>query len=391
MEQTEEYVLHTYNRFPVVMEKGEGVHLYDVDGKEYLDFAAGIAVFALGYKNEDYNQALKDQVDKVIHTSNLYYHAPLAEAAKKVVEATGMSKVFFTNSGTEAIEGAIKVARKYAWLKDGSNDHEIIAMQHSFHGRSLGALAVTGNAHYQEPFKPLIGGIKFAQYNDLESVKAQITEKTCAIILETVQGEGGIYPAKAEFLKGIRALCDEKDILLILDEIQCGMGRTGSMFAYQQYGVMPDVVTVAKALGCGIPVGAFVLNEKTAKHSLVAGDHGTTYGGNPFAAAAINAVFDQFEKLQVPEHAKEIGTYLWDKLEELKEKHDCITGHRGIALMQGLEFNADHPVGDIVKKALEKGLIIISAGNNVIRFVPPLVIEKEHVDEMISILEDCIA
>ena len=391
MEQTEEYVLHTYNRFPVVMEKGEGVHLYDVVGKEYLDFAAGIAVFALGYKNEDYNQALKDQVDKVIHTSNLYYHAPLAEAAKKVVEATGMSKVFFTNSGTEAIEGAIKVARKYAWLKDGSNDHEIIAMQHSFHGRSLGALAVTGNAHYQEPFKPLIGGIKFAQYNDLESVKAQITEKTCAIILETVQGEGGIYPAKAEFLKGIRALCDEKDILLILDEIQCGMGRTGSMFAYQQYGVMPDVVTVAKALGCGIPVGAFVLNEKTAKHSLVAGDHGTTYGGNPFAAAAINAVFDQFEKLQVPEHAKEIGAYLWDKLEELKERYDCISGDRGIALMQGLEFDADHPVGDIVKKALEKGLIIISAGNNVIRFVPPLVIEKEHVDEMISILEDCIA
>ena len=391
MEQTEEYVLHTYNRFPVVMEKGEGVHLYDVDGKEYLDFAAGIAVFALGYKNEDYNQALKDQVDKVIHTSNLYYHAPLAEAAKKVVEATGMSKVFFTNSGTEAIEGAIKVARKYAWLKDGSNDHEIIAMQHSFHGRSLGALAVTGNAHYQEPFKPLIGGIKFAQYNDLESVKAQITEKTCAIILETVQGEGGIYPAKAEFLKGIRALCDEKDILLILDEIQCGMGRTGSMFAYQQYGVMPDVVTVAKALGCGIPVGAFVLNEKTAKHSLVAGDHGTTYGGNPFAAAAINAVFDQFEKLQVPEHAKEIGAYLWDKLEELKERYDCITGHRGIALMQGLEFDADHPVGDIVKKALEKGLIIISAGNNVIRFVPPLIITKEDVDTMTGILRKCIS
>ena len=263
IEEAEDAILHTYNRYQIVLDKGEGVHLYDINGKEYLDFAAGIAVFALGYKNEDYNQALKDQVDKVIHTSNLYYHAPLAEAAKKVVEATGMSKVFFTNSGTEAIEGAIKVARKYAWLKDGSNDHEIIAMQHSFHGRSLGALAVTGNAHYQEPFKPLIGGIKFAQYNDLESVKAQITEKTCAIILETVQGEGGIYPAKAEFLKGIRALCDEKDILLILDEIQCGMGRTGSMFAYQQYGVMPDVVTVAKALGCGIPVGAFVLNEKT--------------------------------------------------------------------------------------------------------------------------------
>ena len=389
MEQTEEYVLHTYNRFPVVMEKGEGVHLYDVDGKEYLDFAAGIAVFALGYKNEDYNQALKDQVDKVIHTSNLYYHAPLAEAAKKVVEATGMSKVFFTNSGTEAIEGAIKVARKYAWLKDGSNDHEIIAMQHSFHGRSLGALAVTGNAHYQEPFKPLIGGIKFAQYNDLESVKAQITEKTCAIILETVQGEGGIYPAKAEFLKGIRALCDEKDILLILDEIQCGMGRTGSMFAYQQYGVMPDVVTVAKALGCGIPVGAFVLNEKTAKHSLVAGDHGTTYGGNPFVGAAVSTVFDIFEKDQIINHVHEITPYLVQKLDELAAKYDFITDRRGMGLMQGLEMEI--PVGQVAAKALEKGLIIITAGSNVVRFVPPLVIEKEHVDEMVTKLDEVLA
>lgn len=386
MEQTEEYVLHTYNRFPVVMEKGEGVHLYDVDGKEYLDFAAGIAVFALGYKNEEYNQALKDQVDKVIHTSNLYYHAPLAEAAKKVVEATKMSKVFFTNSGTEAIEGAIKVARKYAWLKDGSNDHEIIAMQHSFHGRSLGALAVTGNAHYQEPFKPLIGGIKFAQYNDLESVKAQITEKTCAIILETVQGEGGIYPAKEEFLKGIRALCDEKDILLILDEIQCGMGRTGSMFAYQQYGVMPDVVTVAKALGCGIPVGAFVLNEKTAKHSLVAGDHGTTYGGNPLACVAVSTVFDLFEKDKIVEHVKEVTPYLEKKLDELVEKYDCFTARRGKGFMQGLVVTG-RPVSEITSKALENGLLVISAGSDVLRLVPPLVITEKDIDEMIEKLE----
>lgn len=386
MEQTEEYVLHTYNRFPVVMEKGEGVHLYDVDGKEYLDFAAGIAVFALGYKNEAYNQALKDQVDKIIHTSNLYYHAPLAEAAKKVVEATGMSKVFFTNSGTEAIEGAIKVARKYAWLKDGSNDHEIIAMQHSFHGRSLGALAVTGNAHYQEPFKPLIGGIKFAQYNDLESVKSQITEKTCAIILETVQGEGGIYPAEPEFLKGIRALCDEKDILLILDEIQCGMGRTGSMFAYQDYGVMPDVVTVAKALGCGVPVGAFVLNEKTAKNSLVAGDHGTTYGGNPLACAAVSKVFDLFEENKIVEHVKETTPYLEKKLDELVEKYDCFTARRGKGFMQGLVV-AGRPVSEITSKALENGLLVISAGSDVLRLVPPLVITEKDIDEMVEKLE----
>ena len=390
MEQTEEYVLHTYNRFPVVMEKGEGVHLYDVDGKEYLDFAAGIAVFALGYKNEDYNQALKDQVDKVIHTSNLYYHAPLAEAAKKVVEATGMSKVFFTNSGTEAIEGAIKVARKYAWLKDGSNDHEIIAMQHSFHGRSLGALAVTGNAHYQEPFKPLIGGIKFAQYNDLESVKAQITEKTCAIILETVQGEGGIYPAKKEFLEGLREVCDEKDIILIFDEIQCGMGRTGSYFAWQAYDVKPDIMTCAKALGCGVPVGAFVLGEKAAAASLVPGDHGTTYGGNPFVCAAVSKVFDIFEQDKILDHVQELTPYLEEKLNALVDKYPVVAARRGKGFMQGLVIEGTS-VGSVVTKALENGLLVISAGSDVLRLVPPLIITKEHIDEMIEKLEKSLA
>ena len=390
IEQGEQYILKTYNRFPVVLEKGEGVYLYDADHKKYLDFGAGIAVFALGYGNEAYNQALKDQIDKLIHTSNLYYNIPAVEAAKKIVDASGLKKVFFTNSGTEAIEGALKVARKYAYNKDDSKDYEFIAMNHSFHGRSQGALSVTGNSHYQDGFVPKEFRAVFAEFNNLEDVVSKITDKTCGIICEVVQGEGGIFPADKEFLEGLRKVCDEKDILLIFDEIQCGMGRCGSLFAHDLYGVKPDVLTLAKALGCGVPVGAFVVGEK-ADGALVPGDHGTTYGGNPFAAAAINAVFDQFEKLQVPEHAKEIGAYLWDKLEELKERYDCITGHRGIALMQGLEFNADHPVGDIVKKALEKGLIIISAGNNVIRFVPPLVIEKEHVDEMISILEDCIA
>ena len=392
MNHAEESILHTYNRFPVMFDHGEGCYLYDTEGKKYLDFAAGIAVNALGYHYPGYDDALKSQIDKLTHISNLYYNEPMSEAGEKLIKASGLSKAFFTNSGTEAIEGALKAARKYSYTKYGkeAGRFEIIAMNHSFHGRSMGALSVTGTEHYREPFEPLIGGVKFADFNDLESVKAQITDKTCAVITEVVQGEGGIYPAQKEFLEGLRALCDEKDIILIFDEIQCGMGRCGSLFAHDLYGVKPDVLTLAKALGCGVPVGAFVVGEK-ADGALVPGDHGTTYGGNPFAAAAINAVFDQFEKLQVPEHAKEIGTYLWDKLEELKEKHDCITGHRGIALMQGLEFNADHPVGDIVKKALEKGLIIISAGNNVIRFVPPLVIEKEHVDEMISILEDCIA
>ena len=389
IERAEEVILHTYNRFQIVLDKGNGVHLYDVDGKEYLDFAAGIAVFALGYNHPEYNQALKNQIDKLVHTSNLYYNVPMMEAAEKLTKATGLSKVFFTNSGTEAIEGAIKVARKYAYLKDGSNDHEIIAMNHSFHGRSLGALSVTGNAHYQDPFKPLIGGIRFANFNDLESVKAQVNEKTCAIIMETVQGEGGIYPAEAEFIQGVRKICDENDILLILDEIQCGMGRTGEMFAYHSYGVMPDVVTSAKALGCGIPVGAFVLNEKTAKASLVPGDHGTTYGGNPFACAAVSKVFDLFESEQVVENVRKVTPYLEKKLDELVEKYDCFTARRGKGFMQGLVVEG-RTVGSIVTKAIENGLLVISAGSNVLRMVPPLIITEADVDEMIGKLEKAL-
>ena len=381
MEKTEQYVLHTYNRFPVVLEKGDGVYLTDADGKSYLDFGAGIAVFALGYGNKAYNDALKEQIDQLIHTSNLYYNIPLEEAAEKLIRTSGMDKVFFTNSGTEAIEGAIKAARKYAWLKDGGTDHEIVAMNHSFHGRSVGALSVTGNAHYQEPFRPLMGGVKFADFNDLFSVKAHVNEKTCAIILETVQGEGGIYPADPAFLKGVKEICEAHDILLILDEIQCGMGRTGSYFAWQQYGVEPDIMTCAKALGCGVPVGAFVLNEKVAKASLVPGDHGTTYGGNPLACAAVSKVFDLFEEQHIIDHVNEVAPYLEQKLDELVEKYDCLSLRRGKGLMQGVVV-AGHPVGEIVKKALEQGLIVLSAGSDVLRFVPPLVITKEDIDEM---------
>lgn len=390
MEQTEQYVLHTYNRFSVVLESGNGVYLKDTDGKEYLDFAAGIAVYALGYHYPGYDEALKSQIDKVMHTSNLYYNVPMGEAAEKLVKASGMSKVFFTNSGAEAIEGAIKAARKYAWLKDGQADHEIIAMNHSFHGRSVGALSVTGNFHYQEAFRPLMGGVKFADFNDIDSVKAQITDKTCAIIMETVQGEGGIYPADPAFLKAVRQICDEKDILLILDEIQCGMGRTGSLYAWQQYGVTPDIMTTAKALGCGVPVGAFVLNEKTAAASLVPGDHGTTYGGNPFACAAVSKVFDLFESEKIVDHVNEIAPYFEEKLEELMKKYDCITARRGKGLMQGLVIGNGVKVGDITKEALNHGLIVISAGSDVLRMVPPLIIEKQHIDEFVQKLSETI-
>lgn len=382
IETADKALLHTYNRYQIVLEKGDGVYLYDTDGKKYLDFASGIAVFAFGYNNKEYNAALKEQIDKIIHTSNLFYNVPAAKAAEKLIKISGLDRVFFTNSGTEAIEGAIKTARKYAYNKDGRNDHEIIAMNHSFHGRSMGALSVTGNVKYQDAFKPLIGGVKFAEFNNLESVKELVNDKTCAIIMEPVQGEGGIYPATEEFIKGVRKICDDNDILLIFDEIQCGMGRTGKMFAHEHYGVKPDVMTVAKALGCGFPVGAFLTNEKAAV--LVPGDHGTTYGGNPLATAAVDKVLELFEKQNILEHVNEVSAYFEEKLDELAEKFDSINARRGKGLMQGLELNV--AVGDVINKAMDKGLIVISAGGNVLRLVPPLVITKENVDEAVNIL-----
>jgi acetylornithine/N-succinyldiaminopimelate aminotransferase len=385
IEKAEEEIYKTYNRYPVVFDHGDGVFLYDTDGNEYLDFAAGIAVMGLGYHDKEFDDALKGQVDKLLHTSNLFYNVPAVEAGELILKASQMDKVFFTNSGTEAIEGALKIARRYAYNKDKSHDHEIIAMNHSFHGRSLGALSVTGNDHYQEPFKPLIPGIRFADYNDLDSVKALINDKTCAVIMETVQGEGGIYPATEEFLKGIRKLCDEHDMLLILDEIQCGMGRTGTMFAWQKYGVKPDVMTTAKALGNGVPIGAFLACGKAAT-AMEPGDHGTTYGGNPFVTAAAAKVLELFEKRKIVDHVKEVGDYLWEQTEALLKKYDIIIGHRGLGLIQGLELSV--PAAPIVEDALlEEKLVIISAGANVIRLVPPLVISKEHVDAMLVKLE----
>lgn len=382
---TESALVHTYNRFPVILEKGGGVYLYDTEGKKYLDFAAGIAVCGLGYGNQELTEALKAQIDKLMHTSNLYYNTTCGKAAKALLGVTGMDRVFFTNSGTEAIEGALKAARKYAYKK-GTGRYEFIAMEHSFHGRSIGAVSVTGNAHYREPFEPMLPGVKFAEFNNLDSVRALISDKTCAILLEPVQGEGGIHMADPEFMKGIRKLCDEEGILMICDEIQCGMGRTGSMFAWQHYGTKPDIMAMAKAIGSGVPVGAFAMTEAVAEYSLEPGDHGSTYGGNPFVCAAVAKTIEIFEREGLPAHAKEIGVYLREQLEELKKSTDEILEIRGTGLIQGIKVKS--PAGEIINKALEKGLILISAGENVIRLVPPLVIEKEHVDEMISILKN---
>ena len=389
IDEAEAALLHTYNRYQIVWDRGDGMYLYDIAGKKYLDFVAGIAVFALGYNNKAYNDALKAQIDKVIHTSNYYYNIPAIEAAKKLKKISGIDRIFFTNSGAEAVEGALKAARKYAFLRDGHTNHDIIAMNHSFHGRTMGALSVTGNVHYREAFEPLIGNVKFADFNDFESVKTQVTDKTCAIIFETVQGEGGIYPATEAFIKQVRALCDERDILLILDEIQCGMGRTGTMFAWQQYDVKPDIMTGAKAIGCGVPVGAFLMTEKVAQRSLTSGDHGTTYGGNPLACTAISKVIDLFEEQRILENVKETGAYLYKKLDELTIKYDCIKAHRGVGLMQGLE--CDMSVNGVINRAIQKGLLLINAGTNIIRFIPPLIVSKADVDSMIEIVDACFA
>lgn len=383
IDEAEQVLFHVYNRFPVVFDHGEGVYLYDTDGKDYLDFASGIGVMAFGYGNRDYNNALTKQIGKILHTSNLYYHPSLVEAGKKLTRVSQMDKAFFTNSGAEAIEGAIKVAKKYAYLRDGHAGHEVVAMEHSFHGRTVGALSVTGTDHYREPFYPLMDGVKFATFNDLDSVKQQVTKATCAILLEPLQGEGGIYPATKEFLEGLRQLCDEKDILLIFDEIQCGMGRTGAMYTWQHYGVKPDIMTTAKALGGGVPVGAFLVTNRVAEASLVPGDHGTTYGGNPFVCAAVSKSIDLMEELQLPEHVQQVTPYLEEALEQLSKDYAFVLGYRGMGFMQGLLIDPKVPVGEIVAKCLEAGLVVLSAGGNVLRLLPPLIITETDVDEMV--------
>ena len=388
IQEAEQDLLHTYNRYQIVLDHGEGVNLYDVNGKRYLDFVAGIAVFALGYGNQEYNDALKEQIDKILHTSNYFYNEPAIRAAKALKEVSGMDRVFFTNSGAEAVEGALKAAMKHAFLKKGGAEQEIIAMEHSFHGRTYGALSVTGNAHYREAFGEMPCHVRFATYNDLDSVKALIGPNTAGIILETVQGEGGLVPATREFLEGVRKLCDENDILMILDEVQCGMGRTGYMYAFQKFGIKPDIMSTAKALGCGVPVGAFLMTEEVAQSSLAAGDHGTTYGGNPFATAAVCKVLELYRKQNIIEHVRETAPYLEERLDALCAKYDCILERRGSGLMQGLVF--DRPVGPVITKAMEHGLILINAGSDILRFVPPLVITKDDIDEMISILDPVI-
>lgn len=375
------HIIPTYKRFDIVLESGEGVYLLDDKGKKYLDFSSGIGVCALGYNHAEFNAKIKAQVDKLLHTSNLYYNENIAQAAKHLAKASGLERVFFTNSGAESIEGAMKVARKYAFNK-GIKGGNFIAFKHSFHGRTLGALSLTANEKYQKPFKPLISGVKFAKYNDFSSVERLVNEKTCAIILESVQGEGGVNPAQKDFYKALRKLCDEKDILLIADEIQCGMGRSGKFFAYEHSGILPDVMTSAKALGCGLSVGAFVVSEKVAQKSLEAGDHGSTYGGNPLVCAGVNAVFEIFKKEKILENVSKLTPYLDQSLENLIKEFRFCKKRKGLGFMQGLSLDKSVKVAEVIKKCQENSLLLISCGENDLRFLPPLIIEKSHIDEM---------
>ncbi|MDD5823217.1 MAG: aspartate aminotransferase family protein [Firmicutes bacterium] len=383
----QDYLVHTYNQFPIVVERGEGAYLYDTEGRKYLDFVAGYAVSSLGYNNKELNEALKTQVDELLHISNLYYSKPVGKAAKELARVSGMDRVFFTNSGGEAVEGALKAARRYAYTK-GNGRYEFIAMQHSFHGRSMGAVAVTGHDAYRAPFEPLMQGVKFAELNDLDSVKALVSDKTCAIIFEPVQGEGGIVPATREFIEGVRAICDENDILMIMDEVQCGMGRTGNMFCWHEYGIRPDIMTMAKAIGSGVPVGAFGITDKVAEFSLKPGDHGTTYGGGPLACTAVAKTVEIMERDGIVANAAKVGAYLEQKLDEFIASHDCAVSRRGKGLMQALQLNI--PAGLVIGKALENGLLLINAGPEAIRFIPPLIITEAQVDEMIEILSKSV-
>ncbi len=383
----EKVVMKTYSRYPIAFDHGEGVYLWDTNGKKYLDFVAGIAVNSLGSNNERLVKAISEQAAKLIHVSNLYYTKPQIELAEKLVKYSDFDKVFFCNSGAEANEAALKLCRKYAVMKNKPG-REIITMEHSFHGRTYGAVTATGQDKYHKGLDPLLPDIKYAIYNDFESVKAAVNENTCAIMMEPIQGEGGVRPADKNFLEQVRALCDEKDILLVFDEVQTGVGRSGCLFCYQKYGVTPDIATLAKGLAGGVPIGAMLTRDDVAA-AFAPGDHASTFGGNPLATAAGNAVIDEIMEKGILENVNQCGEHLTDKLNELKAKYPHIKEVRGMGLMQGIEL--DIPAAEVVKTAIDNGLLLVGAGPDVVRFVPGLIISVEEIDEAMEILDRSLA
>ncbi len=375
------YLMNTYNRIPVVFEKGDGVYLYDENGKEYLDFVGGIAVNSLGYNDEGLKEIIAKQAEKLMHVSNLYYTRPNVELSKKLVEKSDLDRAFFCNSGAEATEGAMKLARMYA-DKFRNKETKIIAMNNSFHGRTFGAVTATGQLKYQKHLGPILPDVVHIDFNDFDVLKKEALDNCCGIMIEPIQGEGGIRPADKKYLKKVRELCDELDIVLIFDEVQCGMGRTGNMFAYEYFDVVPDVLCMAKGIAGGLPMGAILAREEKAR-AFEPGNHASTFGGNAICSAAAGYVIDKVESLL--ENVREQGEYLKGQLEKLKEKYDLILDVRGVGLMLGMEF--DRPVSDIISGAFDDGLLLLNSGTNIIRFVPPLIIEKDDIDKCIEILE----
>ncbi len=381
-ELTDQYIMNTYNRKPIVIEKGEGCYLYDENGKKYLDFTAGIAVNSLGYSNKKIINAIIQQSQILNHCSNIYYSKPQAKTAELLVKNSCFDKVFFCNSGAESIEAALKLVKKYGNNFDKPKT-QILSMKNSFHGRTLGALSLTGQTKYQKGFEPIIPDINYCEFNNLNSVFSQINENVCAIIVEPIQGEGGLRPADKSFLKGLREICDENDIVLIFDEVQTGIGRTGKLFAYQNYDIEPDVICLAKALGNGIPIGAMMAKNKFAT-AFAPGNHASTFGGNPIATACANVVLEELLNGNILENVEISGNYLIKKLKELQQEFSFIKDIRGKGLMIGVECNID--IQTILKQCNENGLLIISAGRNVLRFVPPLIISKKEIDIAIAIM-----
>ena len=383
--------LPVFNRYKIVLDRGEGVYLYDINGKKYLDFLAGIAVNVLGHAYKPLIDAISEQAAKVIHVSNLYYTQAQADAASKLVALSGLDRAFFGNSGAEANEGAIKIARKFA--KSISPDKtQIISAWDSFHGRTLATLTATGQPHYHKGFEPLPQGFDYVHYNNIAELEEKISDKTCAVMLETIQGEGGVYPPKNDYFKRVRELCDKFGALLILDEIQSGMGRSGKFFAYEKYGIKPDIVTLAKGLAGGVPIGAFICTEEVAQ-AFQPGDHGTTFGGNPLACAAANVVLDTVPDKNFLAHVETVGNYFKTQLIALQEKFpDKIAEIRGEGLILGAELKNFGKSGvQIVNECMKRGLIINCTVGKVLRFIPPLIIEKNHVDELIDILDEVLS
>ncbi|WP_320122308.1 aspartate aminotransferase family protein [uncultured Sphaerochaeta sp.] len=384
-----QYLLDTYSQVPVVFAGGEGMYLIDEEGKRYLDFVGGIAVNALGYGDPGLSEAINKVVSEgLLHCSNLYYNKVGVEAAKELCSLAGMERVFFCNSGAEATEASLKLARKFGHQSETPRS-EIISMVHSFHGRTYGAITATGQKKYHKNFAPLPQGFSYAEFNNLESVKALITDKTCAIIVEPIQGEGGIVPADPAFLQGLRSLCDEHNLLLIYDEVQCGMGRSGKPFAYQVYDVKPDVLTSAKALAGGVPCGAMLTTGK-ASHIFTPGDHASTFGGNALAMAAVREMVRRLSDPAFTSHVQEMGEYLREKLSQLVVRYpDLCVSVRGKGLINGLVLTV--PPRQVVDACFAKGVLVASAGSDVLRFVPPLVVEEKDIDAALSVVDEALA